>query len=173
MLLDFQPIDFKQHSQVCIEFRVYSFVASFGDADRFHEEDGRGADRYLDWLREKSKADPRSCVHIWFEGQIIGQIEMGRFKSDPAIGYVNLFYLRPQMRGRGMASHLQRYAIDYFRSIGLKKARLSVSPTNARAVAYYKKHGWRDLGPRPGHPEVHLMEIDIQDCEEILESGSD
>jgi len=38
---------------------------------------------------------------------------------------------------------------------------LSVSPTNARALAFYRKHGWRDLGLRPGRDNVHLMECDV------------
>ena len=30
-----------------------------------------------------------------------------------------------------------------------------------RAIAYYRKHNWIDLGPRPSYPELHLMEIKI------------
>lgn len=42
--------------------------------------------------------------------------------------------------------------------MGLKKARLSVSPTNERAIKFYEKMKWVDLGPREDHPEVHFME---------------
>ena len=45
--LSFQPIDLKQHANVCIRFREDSFVCSFGSAGRFHEADGKGAERYL------------------------------------------------------------------------------------------------------------------------------
>ena len=29
-----------------------------------------------------------------------------------------------------------------------------------RALAFYRKHGWRDLGLRPGRDNVNLMECD-------------
>ncbi|HWZ91500.1 MAG TPA: hypothetical protein VNW92_21710 [Polyangiaceae bacterium] len=37
-------------------------------------------------------------------------------------------------------------------------AQLNVSPTNLRALNYYRKHGWKDCGLRPGRDDVHLME---------------
>ncbi len=40
----------------------------------------------------------------------------------------------------------------------LIKSRLSVSPTNLQAIRFYEKMGWKDLGPRLDHPEVHWME---------------
>lgn len=48
-----------------------------------------------------------------------------------------------------------------FQKLGVSRAQLSVSLSNHKAVAYYHKHGWVDLGSRPGHPEVHLMDISI------------
>ena len=47
------------------------------------------------------------------------------------------------------------------RNRGVGSMQLSVSPTNARALAYYRKHGWRDLGLRPGRDNVHLWERDV------------
>jgi ribosomal protein S18 acetylase RimI-like enzyme len=71
---------------------------------------------------------------------------------------VNLYYLAPAWRGRGLGQELEAYAMEFFRKRGLAVARLSVAPRNATAVAFYLRHGWRDLGPRPEAPEVHLME---------------
>ncbi len=34
-------------------------------------------------------------------------------------------------------------------------ARLSISPTNQRALRFYVRRGWTDSGPRPDMPEVH------------------
>jgi len=78
--------------------------------------------------------------------------------EEPRIGYVNLFYLIPDMRGSGAGTFLHHYAIAFCQKHGVPKMRLSVSPTNLRAVAFYQKHGWRDLGPRPGRENVNLME---------------
>lgn len=101
---------------------------------------------------------PGSCVHVWKGSAIIGQMEMGRFKGDPTIGYVNLYYLAPEYRNQGLGSFLDKYVVTFLASLGFRKARLNVSPTNRQAVSFYVKHNWKDLGPRPDHPEVHWME---------------
>jgi ribosomal protein S18 acetylase RimI-like enzyme len=88
-------------------------------------------------------------------------MEMDQFKDDPTIGYVNLYYLIPGYRDRGLGLRLDEHATSYLRARGFHKARLSVSPTNVRAMKFYLKNAWQDLGPRPDHPEVHLMEKDL------------
>jgi ribosomal protein S18 acetylase RimI-like enzyme len=81
-----------------------------------------------------------------------------RPRGSPPAGYVNLFYLVPSVRGLGFGESLHEYALSVFAGLGLQKLQLSVSPLNERAVRFYRKHGWQDLGPRAGHPDVHLME---------------
>jgi ribosomal protein S18 acetylase RimI-like enzyme len=157
-MLEFKPIDLERHQDLCIRFRADSFVCSFDSAARFHEEDGNGAQRYLQWLRQRIVAIPDSCVHVWKEEQIIGQMEMKRWKHDPSVGYVNLFYLIPEFRGQGLGQQLDRYAAIFFKQIGCRSARLSVSPTNLAATGFYLKQGWIDLGQQKDAPEFHYFE---------------
>jgi ribosomal protein S18 acetylase RimI-like enzyme len=56
---------------------------------------------------------------------------------------------------------MDKYARENLKSRGVTQARLSVSPSNLRAIAFYKKTGWRDIGPYPGRPGIHLMECDL------------
>lgn len=156
-----KPVQLNLHADLCVSFREDSFVVSFGDAKKFYEEDGKGAERYIQWLQSKIEKDPKSVVHVWQSNQIIGQIELGLVRSDPSCGYVNLYYLIPSMRGQGFGVFLDRYVMEYFKNLGRSKAKLSVSPTNISANSYYRKMGWIDLGPRENHPEVHLMEKNI------------
>jgi GNAT superfamily N-acetyltransferase len=133
-------------------------VCSFRSAERFYEADGKGHERYLAWLRERMQSIPGSCVHVWAGATIIGQMEMGRFKGDPRMGYVNLYYLIPAYRNRGLGHCLDRYATAFLGGLGFQGARLNVSPTNGQAMRFYLKNGWRDLGPSQQHPHVHVME---------------
>lgn len=128
---------------------------------------GDSVEEYLEWLAKRMIEAPGSCVHIWQRGGIIGQMEMGRFRMDPSIGYVNLFYLIPDCRGRGLGAQLDRYAVDFLRRAGHRAARLCVSPTNLPAVAFYRKHQWQDMGPRADHPEVNYMEKQLVDDEPL------
>jgi ribosomal protein S18 acetylase RimI-like enzyme len=157
-MLEFKPINLERHQDLCVQFRADSFVCSFGSAARFYEEDGHGAERYLQWLRQRIAEIPNSCVHVWKGEQIIGQMEMRRWKHDLSVGYVNLFYLIPKFRGQGLGQQLDRYAANCFKQLGCQSARLSVSPTNLAAMRFYLKQDWIDLGQREDAPEVQYFE---------------
>ena len=104
--LTFTPVDLKSYEDVCVQFSEDAFVESFGDAKRFHEEDGKGSERYRVWLRERLAKDPTSVVLVWNASKIIGQVTAGKWKVDPSVGYVSLYYLIPEMRGKGIATQL-------------------------------------------------------------------
>nr|BDT27178.1 GNAT family N-acetyltransferase [Bacteriovorax sp. HI3] len=156
--LSAKPVQLDLHKDICISFREDSFVVSFGDAKKFYEEDGKGAERYIEWLQGKINKDPLSAIHIWEENQIIGQIEMGGPFQDPTCGYINLYYLIPSKRGKGLGKFLDEHAMDYFKNKSMQKVHLRASPDNSQAVSYYKKMGWKDLGPSATSADVHLME---------------
>lgn len=158
--LRFETIDLQRHADVCVAFRRDSFVCSFGSDEGFDRENGPDGARYLAWLRSRIEDQPLGHVHVWREDSIVGQIEMRVLPGPPISGYVNLFYLLPEMRGRGASSALQRYAVQFFRQRHADVARLRVSPTNPRAFAYYRKHGWQDLGLDLQRGNVHEMELD-------------
>lgn len=152
MDLTFQPINLDLHSSLCIEFRADSFFESFGTDNPFSDEDNLGAVRYIDWLKSR---DPNrhGSFHIWQNGKIIGQLEVGENKGGGETGYVFLYYLVPEWRGKGLSQALDKYAMDFLKTLGFNKVRLSVAPTNLRAVNFYKKNGWIDLGIRD-EPEL-------------------
>ena len=156
--LQFKPIDLVANRELCIQFRMDSYVVSFGEASQFYKDGGADGAGYIHWLWAKLDKHPGSAVHIWEGDTIIGQMELGVLKDEPEVGNVNLYYLIPEKRGLGYSAHLDAYAVQYLKSRGLKKSRLSVSPTNTRAVKFYEKNGWKDIGPRPVTPVVHWME---------------
>lgn len=159
--LVFKPIDLDAHAAVCVAFRRDAYICSFGEDGFFNEAGPDGVD-YIEWLRLRMTRFPDGHVHAWHGDKIIGQMEMHILK-EPRRGYVNLFYLIEEMRGAGVSGELQAYAMDFMRRHDVQIAQLSVSPTNGRALAFYRKHGWRDLGLRPGRDDVHLMECDVSD----------
>ena len=159
--LSIKPIQLDLHQDICVSFREDSFVVSFGDAKKFYEEDGKGAERYIDWLKAKISRDASSAVHVWRGDNIIGQIEMGKLRNDPSRGYVFLYYLILSERGRGLGKVLDDHAMEYFKTQELQRAQLSVSPQNIPAISFYVKRGWRSLGERKDYPEVLTMEKSI------------
>ncbi len=156
--LTFRSADLNTHLEACIRFRADTFVCGFGSAERFYGEDGKGVDSYITWVKEKAAALPGSVVHVWDGEQIIGQIEMGLVPNIESVGYVNLFYLTPQYRGRGLGALLEAYAWQYLGALGCTSLRLSASPTNTPAWLFYQRNGWEDLGPREDDPAVRKLQ---------------
>jgi ribosomal protein S18 acetylase RimI-like enzyme len=156
----FLQIQMPRDANTCVKFRRDSYACSFSDPERFDRECGRDGDLYLDWLSARIKEFPEGFVHVWRMGEIVGQMEM-RPRGNPAFGYINLFYLVPAVRGTGLSQSLHQYALSVFASLGLGLLQLSVSRSNPRAPAFYRKHGWQDLGPRQGYHGIHLMELSL------------
>lgn len=154
--LVFSTIDLRRDADTAVAFRRDSYICSFGSDDAFgaHEQ-------YLEWLAARIAQEPAGHVHIWNEGVIIGQIEMHVRSGSQNLGYINLIYLRPSARGSGVGDSLHEYAVTFMRERSVNRVLLSVSPMNARAVAYYAKHGWRDCGPRPDDETVHTMDLNL------------
>jgi GNAT superfamily N-acetyltransferase len=161
--LTFRDIDLSRHADVCVRFRADSYVCGDGSADRFWATAGPDGAKYLTRLADLSRDMPGSCVHAWLGDRIVGQVEMMRDPASPDAGKVNLFYLAPDFRGRGLGAQLERYAVDFLRDAGFTRAWLRVSPANARALAFYAKHGWQDRGRDRDHPTMQVMEKPLSD----------
>ena len=154
-----EPIDLARHSADCIAFRRDAFVASFGTPEGVEEEMGAGNERYLESLRARIAQVPEGNAHLWHGERIVGQAEM-RFVDDEAgVGYVNLFYLLPEFRGRGLGRMLHEHAVAVFGRRGRRTLRLSVSTQNAAAIAFYRKLGWVTVGTRPNREPMEILEF--------------
>jgi GNAT superfamily N-acetyltransferase len=152
--LAFWTIDLSRDAETAVAFRRDSYVCSFGSDEAF------GApERYLEWLADRIAKEPAGHVHVWKEGVIIGQMEMHIRPGSPNVGYINLFYLTPDARGSGDGDALHEYAVSFMREHSVERVLLSVSPMNARAIGYYRKHGWRDCGAHPDDRSVSMMEL--------------
>jgi RimJ/RimL family protein N-acetyltransferase len=152
-LLTFRTIDLAAHSQVVLRFRDESIRDGGGTLEK-----DRSDRQYLNWLRERIAAEPRFAVHAWKDAEIIGEILLDRYWHDPTAGWVNRYYVVPAERGTGAATELDAYTEDVFTSLGMTKARLAAFPHNERALRFYLRQGWTDLGPAPWEPRVHLLE---------------
>lgn len=140
--MQFEPIDINKHGKYIITFRRDSFIVSFGtDKDFGNEEE------YLHWVKTKSREYPDGFVMVLEDGIPIGQLELTiKEYQGNAIGYVNLYYLIPEKRGLGLGKKLHQYALEFFQNHGVKEYHLRVSPSNQRALAFYRKNGMEELG---------------------------
>ncbi|ASS95489.1 hypothetical protein BS1321_17180 [Peribacillus simplex NBRC 15720 = DSM 1321] len=120
-----------------IKFRKDSFVVSFGSEDGFGDEN-----TYLQRMKERVRKFPDGQVIIEKDQEPIGQMELQiREYEGTEIGYVNLFYLIPEHRSKGLGKELVRYAERFFRQFNVSEYHLRVSPDNQRAIRLYTNTG--------------------------------
>ncbi|MFZ3579216.1 GNAT family N-acetyltransferase [Virgibacillus sp. DJP39] len=141
--MQFERIDIDKHRDEVVEFRKDSFRVSFGDTSDFGNEDD-----YLQWLEEKINDFPEGFVLVVDNEEYIGQLELTiREYQGKKIGYVNLYYLRPEKRGRGIGIELHNYAKQFFKTHKVSEYHLRVSPKNTSAIKFYRKIGMEEVGP--------------------------
>lgn len=153
-MLRFATIDLDRDWGLCRRFVADGHMESFGNLDRMPEPEE--IERM--WVEDLIDQYPDSCVHAWLGDSIVGDLRM-TFMPPPRAVAVFFVYVVPEHRGTAVADDLHDYILSFARSRAATHAKLSVSPTNLRANAFYDKHGWRDLGPRPDAQYVHLREL--------------
>ncbi|RRN74012.1 GNAT family N-acetyltransferase [Peribacillus simplex] len=133
----FRTIDTDKDKDSIIKFRKDSFVVSFGSEEGFGDEN-----TYLQRMKERVRKFPDGQVIIEKDQEPIGQMELQiREYEGTEIGYVNLFYLIPEYRSKGLGKELVRYAEKFFRQFNVSEYHLRVSPDNQRAIRLYSNSG--------------------------------
>lgn len=141
-MFQFEKIHLEKHKDLIIAFRRDSFRVSFGNEDDFGEDK-----EYLEWVQNRIEHYPDGFVLVKCLDQYVGQLELQIVRYEHQdIGYVNLYYLIPSYRGKGYGKYLHEYAMDFFKSKGMNQYHLRVSFTNQQAVAFYNKHGMKEIG---------------------------
>ena len=156
--LAFVAMEMPADAAVAVRFSEDAFVCSFGTAERFWAEAGRDGRKWVTRITEKLDEDPRNAVNAWLGGSVAGQVVLGTSDVEANAGHVNLYYLIPRWRGRGLAPQLNAYAVGVLRDQGFRRATLNVSPNNLPAVRFYLRCGWQPRGPRPDAPYVDTMD---------------
>ncbi len=102
---------------------------------------------------------PKACFLVAWDkaGQAVGCGALRPLDTD--IAEVKRMYARPGTSGVGAAilAHLETAAADY----GYRAIRLETRLINARAVAFYERHGYRRIanyGKYAGRPEAVCFE---------------
>jgi ribosomal protein S18 acetylase RimI-like enzyme len=155
--LSFRPFNPKRDDKLVTAFGRDEAVCSFGDHRRFERKFGPDGQRFVPWLQRRREA------MLAYEGDTpVGLVVLGRYKPDPAIGFVFQYYLVEPARGRGLGDELDTFACQTLQATGFSRALLAVAVANTRAVRFYRRRGWSDAGPHPRKPELHYFEKQLK-----------
>ncbi|MBU2864877.1 GNAT family N-acetyltransferase [Reinekea forsetii] len=160
-MFEFKTIDPSLDRSICIEHRLDAYICTHGNSDGFLSQiGGEQGDEYISRLEKRISQIPQGNCLCYFNDQLAGQLEM-KWHESPNVGYVNLFYLRPEYRGVGFGRMLHDKSIDIFHTLGADSLLLSVGKKNRKAKAFYEKLGWHNLGTRSDKPYAELYEFRI------------
>src|SRR5947209_15617029 len=134
--LTYRTIHLPNDAALVARNRRDACIETFGDDASFE-----GDVRYLAWLKDKVEEFPDGFVLAFDSNRCVGHLEL-EVPYGLSCGYVNLFYLVREFRGSGYGPRLHAYAERYFRSWDASRIELHVSPTNRRAMEFYRKLGY-------------------------------
>jgi ribosomal protein S18 acetylase RimI-like enzyme len=136
MTITFDTID-SNNKRFITKFRKDAHIISFGNDNDYDEE------AYIDFALRGAQRFPDGFVFVLHNDKIIGQIEMQiKDNNGEKMGFINLFYLIPEQRGKGVSNNLISYAMSFFKKGGCNYCILRVAEGNYRAIRFYEKYGF-------------------------------
>jgi ribosomal protein S18 acetylase RimI-like enzyme len=134
--LNVRAVNFEKDKDILIQFRKDTEIESVGTSDGFD------FNAYLNRVRERVNKLPIGQLIIEVDNIPVGQMGLGITEYEGFdIGYVDLFYLIPDYRGKGFGKGLIRYADKFFRKMNISEYHLRVDSNNQRAVNLYTNSG--------------------------------
>lgn len=140
--LTFKPLDPINDIESSLDFRLDTYIESFQTDKGFGDSVGGSFNEYQATIISRMAQGTRRYIRAFYKDQVLGQLEYAFTSPLPELGYINLFYLVPEWRGKGIANLLMDYLVLEMKQQQLKGILLSVSKTNQRAQAFYKKYGF-------------------------------
>ena len=125
--------------------------------------DGFSAEGFYQELMSVLRYHPEAAAYAMLGGRVAGFIQLSPTrKREQGIGYINLVYLGPDFRGKGIGAQLIGYAVSTYRAQGRHALQLGVAEGNLRAQRFYAKLGFRQVGTTPGlNRDLRLLQLDI------------
>jgi ribosomal protein S18 acetylase RimI-like enzyme len=114
------------------------------------------------WRRAAQRAAAAEGFELFVvrrDGEGLG---LASAQRDPGgVGHIGAMWVDPVLRGQGVGGRLFDAAVGYLRGIGCERIELSVTETNAAAIALYQSRGFVLTGDseplRPGSPLANLF----------------
>ncbi len=91
---------------------------------------------------------------VWFGGKLDGGLcGMAAFSTEASsktrhTGHLGSMYVRKDARGSGLADELMKAFVEHA-TLHVEQVVLTVEASNARAIKFYERHGFRTIGRTP------------------------
>jgi GNAT superfamily N-acetyltransferase len=138
------------------EFAARIFDETFGPDNRPEDMAAHLANRFGVRQQTEEILNPEVVTLLVEEqGRLIAFTQVTTIHPPPACVTgeapveIGRFYVDRPWQGKGLAQGLMAAAKDAARELGGRTVWLAVWEHNPRAIAFYEKHGFRDVGSQP------------------------
>lgn len=159
------PIDLdnKEEIKQTTALRRLTYVAAYGDDDKFYPDAADKEMAYRTFLQEQRENWPKFGEKLVKNGEIIGTVEYRAgddFGSHSYIGYMQGLAVKPAYRRMGYGRYLCDRAIQWFAEQGVDKAWLRTTEMNEGALAFYYKTDWSIIASEigSGDGEIKILQ---------------
>jgi ribosomal protein S18 acetylase RimI-like enzyme len=136
-------------------FGERSFRESFGADKRPEDMDAYCAATYaVERQRREMAAPERVTLLAEMEGRLVGYAQLRDGPAPSCVAGADpieilRFYVDRRWHGQGIARTLMAETLARARALGRRTVYLAVWERNARAIAFYRKVGFREVGAQP------------------------
>lgn len=124
-----------------------TFEETFGPANRREDIDAYLSQTYGERQQKIEIENPRMITLVAEEEGLL--IAFAQMRADEKGIEIARFYVERRWQGRGIAQSLMQAVIEQARARRAKMLWLGVWEQNERAIAFYRKCGFRDTGSQP------------------------
>jgi ribosomal protein S18 acetylase RimI-like enzyme len=134
------------------DFAARTFAETFGPYNRPEDMAAHLADRFVVRQQAAEIADPKILTLLMeSEDRLIGYAQIRRIPPPGCVTgeepiELGRFYVDRPWHGLGLAQRLMAVVMDTARELGGRTLWLGVWERNPRAIAFYEKCGFRDVG---------------------------
>lgn len=132
------------------ELGARTFADAFGAQNRPEDMEAYLAKTYGEALQRREIENPEIVTLLAQEGEmLVAFAQLRRSRSEHGDVELARFYVHRDHHGRGAAQTLMQAALDAARELGGTTLWLGVWEHNPRAIRFYEKWGFRDVGSQP------------------------
>jgi GNAT superfamily N-acetyltransferase len=96
------------------------------------------------------------------DGAALGVVGYLPHHAEDGLAHFWLLFVTRAEWGTGLAARLHDAALEAARGAGYTRMRLYTPEGQARARAFYRRHGWRDHGEPLANPELGLTLVELR-----------
>lgn len=103
------------------------------------------------WTRQNFADSLSAGQHGWVVRRMGGMQGFALLLDAPDMAHLLVIGVRPDVQRQGVGALLLRYCTDHCRRAGLPALTLEVRQSNTKAINFYHRHGFKQVGLRRGY----------------------